>query len=89
MDPFYINVGHWLKYPYESDYSMWRRCLVVNPGVPLYAIQLQLRMMFPDLKSPTQRLQQLQLHPPSIFDRVILFDDHSYQCPECARSLYP
>ncbi len=67
---------------------MWRRCLVVNPRIPLYAIQLQLRMMFPDLKSPTQRLQQLQLDPPSIFDRVILFDDHSYQCPECARSLY-
>lgn len=90
MKPFYVNVGHCFARPYESRYAMLRRCLVVNPGVPLSTIDARLRALLGIRGSILSRVCALQLSPaPADWPRD-LYVNQSYrrQCPQCAQQLY-
>lgn len=90
MNSFCVNIGHILALPYESDYALARRCLIVNPGVPLAIIEENLRQKIPDCHSFTHRLSQLQLSPTHYPSSIFRYQKESYhtQCPQCAKELY-
>lgn len=90
MTPFHINTGKIFAQPYESAYAMLRRCLLANPGMPLAALEANLRALRPDLDAVVERLEALQPSPgqvdPSRHARI--FSGWQRGCPECARQLY-
>jgi len=80
-----INVGHVFAQPYESDYAMWRRCLVANPGRSLSAIKQAVKTRVRQAGTTTERLRQLQLAPGL---QLPLRASYRRQCPSCAQHLY-
>lgn len=89
MDAFHVNIGHRFARPYESEYAMIRRCLVVNPGIPWSSIQRSLRVAQSMTRSVSERLRNLQ-HDPELLKSLEELRTTSYQrqCPECAQQLY-
>ena len=87
MKPFNINIGHQFAQPYESPYAMLRRCLSVNPGIPLSAIKDNLRAIDTSENLFITRLEKLQLNSDEKRPTGL---DNSYQrqCPKCAQLLY-
>ncbi|TNE95042.1 MAG: hypothetical protein EP324_00800 [Gammaproteobacteria bacterium] len=90
MKPAHLNLGLHFARPYESDYALLRRCLIANPGMPLSAIEEQLRQQLPTLTTTYQRLRALQQaalpgHPYQALD---IKETYRHQCPQCAEQLY-
>ncbi len=88
MNPFDINIGHQFAQPYESCYAMLRRCLIVNPGIPLSIIDTYLRTRHPKLKSLDNRLLHLQLKQDWVMQDNRVLETYQRQCPLCAESMY-
>jgi len=90
MELFHVNVGHWLTKPYESDYNMWRRLILVNPGTPTLALRQNLSRRLPDIRSRSEKVRALQLPNRYLsgFHRRGNNLEISRQCPKCAQILY-
>ncbi|WP_070988550.1 hypothetical protein [Halofilum ochraceum] len=87
MEPFLVNLGRLFERPYESRYSMLRRCLSANPGIPLSAIEVTLRRVVPDRGSLFERVAALQAANDG--DGASPARGRSpRQCPACAAALY-
>lgn len=90
MKSCHLNLGLRFARPYESDYAIFRRCLIANPGMPVSAIEHQLRLQLPALETSFQRLRALQQTalPEHPYQVIKVKDSHRRQCPQCAEQLY-
>jgi hypothetical protein len=87
MNHFHLNLGLVFSRPYESDYSILRRFLVANPGIPLSTLKAVLRLQNDGQSSFVERIKALQ--PASPYPQPdISCHGHARQCPECAKRLY-
>lgn len=86
----HLNLGLHFARPYESDYALLRRCLISNPGMPVSAIEAQLRQQLPTLATTYQRLRALQQAalPDHPYQALNFKNTHRRQCPQCAEQLY-
>jgi len=90
MKQFHINQGMFFARPGESKYAQLRRCLVANPGIPLSAIEYNLRQSCPRYSSTTDRLKDLGVnnYQFSDFQEIYQYINYRRQCPQCAKLLY-
>ena len=92
---FHINVGHRYAKPFESFYSITRRCLSANPGIPFSVIENELRSRFPKTFNFYDRINKLQLVPKENIrliefrsPRSVVYYSYKRQCPCCAKQGY-
>ncbi len=88
MKSFRPVFGKRFAKPFESEYSVIRRCLAANPGIPLSALIENLRRLAPEngsIRSRFYTVQSLSERPYRAFNYS---DNYQRQCPECAKLLY-
>ena len=104
MSQIHINIGHLFAKPYESNYSMMRRCLCANPGLTYFYIASLLNQSVHYRRNAYERLRTLQVryklnkydsYPSSfVFPEPIVDIDttssshYKRQCPKCAKEMY-
>lgn len=91
MKTFHLNRGDAFSQPYESLYSMMRRCFNANLGIPYSTIMANLRTIFPGRSSILDRIAAIQVSAlPAHLSNEYIEHHYSYkwQCPTCAQNLY-
>lgn len=88
MKDFHVNLGHLFAKPYESSYSILRRCLSVNPGIPLTTIETVIRKLKPQNKYFLDRLRSMQSGTVYKPNKHLKKESYRRQCPKCAQHLY-
>lgn len=88
MKPFRLNLGKRFEKPYESVYTILRRFLVANPGIPLTTIEANLRRIAPEYGLVLSRICALQSTSAPHHEFYGNTNSYLRQCPECAKQLY-
>ena len=90
MTDYHLNMGHYFSRPYESDYSIVRRFLVVNPKISLNEARYVLLTQNPEHRYLVDCLRAQRLPVKEDVYDINFHKIKTYlrQCPECAKALY-